>query len=212
MDITWHGSTCVSLKGKNATVVIDPYNEKMAGMKLPKLSPDVILANADSELNHNLDIAGEQTTVFDWPGEYEARAVIVQGVAAYDRPREKDTDKKDEALPVILWSMNFDGFRICHLSNVGHKLTPEMLELIGNVDILFVPVGGDVGLNAGKAHEVIEQIDPRMVIPTNYTEAAAFLKEMGIHNPSYEKVLKIAAPSNLSQDQTEFKILEPVVG
>lgn len=217
MDITFHGLSCFSLEGKTATVLIDPFDEKAAGLKPLKVKADVCLSNADNELQHNLSMLDKEATVFDWPGEYEARGVIIHGIAAHDRPREKESDKKDDAKPVIIWSMNFDGFRICHLSTVGHKLTPEMLEVIGDVDILFVPIGGHECLSAGKAHEVIEQIDPRIVIPMNYktpgvklplAEIDVFLKEVGVHNPQVEKVLKLGLPSSLPQESTEYKILE----
>jgi L-ascorbate metabolism protein UlaG (beta-lactamase superfamily) len=114
-----------------------------------------------------------------------------------------------------------DGFKICHLSNVGHKLTTEMLEAIGGVDILMIPVGGLNGFDAKKAHEVMEQIDPRVVIPMYYkiqgvklplNELGLFLKEMGMSAPVTEKVLKLQSPTTLPQENTEFKILEPVLG
>ena len=122
---------------------------------------------------------------------------------------------------VLIFSLNIDGFKICHLSNLGHKLTVEMLEAIGTVDILLVPVGGGDCLDAAKAHEVIEQIDPRIVIPMYYAvnglkvkeaELDAFLKEVGVHSPVAEKTLKLQATSALPQDTMEFKILEPILG
>lgn len=222
MDIQWHGLSCFSFRGKNATVVTDPYDAKLAGIKLPKISGDIVLANIDNPLHHAVtDISGDQVRVFDWPGEYEALNVVVQAIPAFDRPREKDDGKKDSAEKVVMFSLNIDGFKICHLSNLGHKLTAELLESIGNVDILLVPVGGENCLNAQKAHEVIEQIDPRIVIPMYYAipglkvkeaELDLFLKEVGIHSPVTEKTLKLSTPSMLPQDTMEFKILEPVVG
>ncbi len=220
MDIQWHGLSCFTLKGKNGTLVTDPYDRSAAGLKLPKLNADVVVANSDDESHATKEFGGE-VRVFDWPGEYEAKNIIVQGISAYDRPREKEDGKKDEANRVIIFTIKIDGFNVCHLSNLGHKLTPEMLEAIGDVDILLVPVGGSVCLDAKKAHEVIEQLEPRIVIPMYYkvpgvklplAEIGGFLKEVGLHAPVSEKVLKLQSPSNLPQEQTEFKILEPVLG
>lgn len=213
MDIQWHGLSCFSFKGKNATFVVDPYDTKQAGMKLPKLDPDFVLSNVDFPLHRGLDsFHNKEMKVFDWPGEYEAKGVIVQGVSAYDRPKEKEDTKKDDANRVILYFIKCDGFTICHLSNLGHKLTPEMLEVMGSVDILIIPVGGSVCLDAKKAHEVIEQIDPRIVIPMYYHDLEPFLKEVGLNAPTREKVLKFQLPSQLPQEKTEFRILEPVLG
>lgn len=222
MDISWHGMSCVSFKGKNATVVTDPYDSKETGLKLPKLSGEIFLANIDFQRHHGVGaFSKEGANVFDWPGEYEAKNIIVQAVAAFDRPREKESNKKDDAQSALIFSMVIDGFRICHLSNLGHKLTPEMIEAIGDVDILLVPVGGVGCLDAQKAHEVIEQLDPRVVIPMYYKipgvtlplkEIDAFIKEVGIEKSDGEKVWKLQSRSQLPQDSTEFKILEPVLG
>ena len=221
MDILWHGLSCFTIKGKSATLVTDPYDQKAAGIKPPKLLPDICVANSDYELHHAVSAMGGEVRVFDWPGEYEAKNIIVQGIPAFDRPREKDDGKKEIGNRVIIFTIQMDGFKICHLSNLGHKLTPEMLESIGDVDILLIPVGGANCLDAKKAHEVIEQIDPRIVIPMYYKTAGVkmpladvdgFLKEVGLHAPSSEKAAKFASPSNLPQEQTEFRILEAVTG
>ncbi|MEK9132724.1 MAG: MBL fold metallo-hydrolase [Patescibacteria group bacterium] len=219
MDIQWHGLSCFTIKGKNATIVTDPYDAKEVGLKPLKLSADIVLSNADFTLHHNVaDFKG--ATILDWPGEYEAKGVIIQGVAAFDRPRDKEDPKKDNGERVIIYALQVDGFKLCHLSNLGHKLTNEMQEAIGDVDILFVPIGGGVGLDAKKAHEVIEQLDPRIVIPMYYNipgiklplaELSAFTKEVGIQSPAAEKILKFATTSGLPQEHTEFKILEPTL-
>lgn len=216
MDILWHGFSCFSFKGKNATVVTDPFDASGAGLKLPKLAADIVLANAENPFHHALE-SFKGAAIFDWPGEYEAKNVIVQSIQAYDRPREKEAGKKDEAQPVLVYAFTLDEFRICHLSNLGHKLMPEMLEAIGDVDIACIPIGGENCLDAKKAHEVIEQIDPRIVIPMYYAFTGAkkklaalepFLKEVGLHDVKPEKVLKLQSSSALPQEHTEFRILE----
>ncbi|KKU78470.1 MAG: Zn-dependent hydrolase of the beta-lactamase fold-like protein [Candidatus Peregrinibacteria bacterium GW2011_GWA2_47_7] len=221
MDIQWHGLSCVSFKSKNATLVTDPYDSKIAGIKIQKLTADVCLSNADFPLHHAVEQLGKDVKVFDWPGEYESKGIIVQCIAAYDRPIEKDGGKDDKAQHVIIYSIKIDGFSVCHLSNIGHRLTSEMLEVIGNVDILLVPIGGAGCLDAKKAHEVVEQVDPRIVIPMYYkipglklplAELSPFLKEIGMATPSAEKTLKFQSASGLPQENTEFKVLEPVLG
>lgn len=221
MEIQWHGLSCFTLKGKNATLVTDPYDQKHAGIKMPKVSADIGLANTDFELHHAVTQLGEETKVLDWPGEYESKNVIVQGIPAYDQPREKDEDKKESGNRVIIFTIELDGFKICHLSNLGHKLTQEMIEAIGDVDILMIPVGGSGCLDAKKAHEVIEQLDPRIVIPMYYkvpglklpmADLEVFLKEVGLHNPTRERAAKFQNPSQLPQEKTEFWILEPALG
>jgi L-ascorbate metabolism protein UlaG (beta-lactamase superfamily) len=62
-----------------------------------------------------------------------------------------------------------DGFRICHLGDLGHKLSEAQLKSIGQVDVLMVPIGGIYTLNGGEAKEVVEQVKPRYyIIPMHY--------------------------------------------
>lgn len=250
MDITWHGLSCFSIKGKTGTLVTDPYDTKAAGLKLPKFSADVALANSDFELHNAVSQLGGEVKIFDWPGEYEAKTIIVQGIPAFDRPRDKDDGERTArardrsetgssgsqlskvelknnisggagANRVIIFTIKIDGFNVCHLSNLGHKLTQEMIEAIGNVDILLIPIGGGVCLDSKKAHEVIEQLDPRIVIPMYYKtpgvklaldELAPFLKEVGQTGLAPERTAKFTLPSALPQEKMEFKILEAVTG
>lgn len=218
MDIQWHGLSCFTIKGKEGTIVTDPYDAKAAGLKAPSLKADIVLANSDFPLHHAIDQFGKETCIFDWPGEYESKGIIVQCIPAFDRPKEKEEGKKDQANKVNLFVMEIDGFTVCHLSNLGHKLLPEMVEVMGDVDVLLLPVGGVGCLNAEKAHEVLEQIDPRIVIPMYYKipglkleldELGKFLKEVGLHAPASEGILKLQNQAGLPQEHTEFKILEP---
>ncbi|PJC37341.1 hypothetical protein CO046_01020 [Candidatus Peregrinibacteria bacterium CG_4_9_14_0_2_um_filter_53_11] len=225
MEIIWHGLSSFTIKGKNATVLIDPYDEKKTGLNLPDNSPNVCLTNLDNDLLISPEAVEGKLHVFDWPGEFEASGVHIDAIGAFDRPQEKDEEGNpipaEGAQPVLIFRFNVDRFKICHLSNLGHKLTPEMLERVGEVDILMVPVGGERGLNALKAQEVIEQIEPRVIIPMLYDtpglsvqcgSPAAFLKAVGAAAFETESSFKIAETGALPQDQTDYHILEPITG
>ena len=42
MEISFIGHSCFRIKGKDTTLVIDPYDPKMTGFKLPKLKADIV--------------------------------------------------------------------------------------------------------------------------------------------------------------------------
>lgn len=219
MDIRWHGFSCFSFSGKDATVLTDPYKPEHAGLKLPKMKSDVVLANEDFPFHHELKDV-ESGKVFDWPGEYEAKGVNIIAIPAFDRPRS-ESEKGEKANRVLIYVFEIDGFKICHLSNLGHKLTPEMIEMIGDVDVLLIPVGGNgVCMDSEKAHEVIEQLEPRMVVPMYYAlpnskiklaPLGDFLKEVGLGSPKREEVLKLKARTDLPEEHTDYVILEPAL-
>lgn len=47
MEITYIGHSCFKIKGKNISLVIDPYDPTMLGYKLPTLSADAVLLTHD---------------------------------------------------------------------------------------------------------------------------------------------------------------------
>ncbi len=70
---------------------------------------------------------------------------------------------------VSAFIVEMDGWRICHLGDVGHVLTPKQIKAIGEVDVLMIPVGGIYTINGSEAKKVLAQIKPReYVFPMHY--------------------------------------------
>lgn len=62
-----------------------------------------------------------------------------------------------------------DGWKIAHLGDLGHLLTPAQLKRIGPVDVVMIPVGGIYTLNGADARKVVEQMNPKeYVFPMHY--------------------------------------------
>lgn len=68
----------------------------------------------------------------------------------------------------IIFKYEIDGFSICHLGDLGHTLSNDIIEKIGYVDVLFVPVGENFTLPVNEAKKVIEKIHPRYIVPMHY--------------------------------------------
>jgi len=124
----------------------------------------VTISQPTPEHNNSAAVQGEPR-VFNWPGEYEVGGVHIMGIASFHNPKD---DKEQEENTIFTFDVN--GIRMCHLGVLGTKLIPEQLEQIGDVDVLFIPVGGNAVIDAKKAKEVIEQIEPRVIIPMAYCE------------------------------------------
>ena len=61
-----------------------------------------------------------------------------------------------------------NGINYCHLGDLGHILDDDLINRIGEVDILFIPVGGVTTINADQAKRIISVIKPRIVVPMHY--------------------------------------------
>ena len=88
-----------------------------------------------------------------------------------------------------IYLMHVDEMSVCHLGDLGHALSDEQAEDLGDVDVLLVPVGGVSTIDGAVAAGLVRQLTPKVVIPMHYqTEAlnrelepvARFLKEMGV--------------------------------
>ncbi len=61
-----------------------------------------------------------------------------------------------------------DGIRIAHLGDLGCSLKESQMEQLKKLDALMIPVGGYYTINALQARELVEKLEPRVVIPMHY--------------------------------------------
>ena len=183
MDITWLGHSSFRIKGKLATIVTDPYGAS-TGLKLPKTEADIVTVSHDHEDHNDLSRIGGDFKEVLGPGEYEIREVSIFGISSFH-----DASGGSERGRNTIYTISMDSMRLCHLGDLGHRLTQEHLREIGEVDILFVPVGGVYTIGPEEAVEVINGIEPKVIIPMHYSlpglayklsPVEDFVKEIGI--------------------------------
>ncbi|HEY4510627.1 MAG TPA: MBL fold metallo-hydrolase, partial [Candidatus Paceibacterota bacterium] len=115
------------------------------------------------------------------------------------------------------YSLEIEGIRLCHLGDFGEKsLRPEVKEKIGEVDILFLPIGGETVLDPQTAAKVSSQIEPKIIIPMHYGESAKgrnplneFVKEFGGEDIKPADKLTIKKRDIAQKEETELVILAP---
>ena len=67
-----------------------------------------------------------------------------------------------------IFVFEMDGLRIAHLGDLGHVLSQESVQALGAIDAVLVPVGGAYTIDAAGATQVVNQLNPRIVIPMHY--------------------------------------------
>lgn len=153
MEITHFGQSSFRIRGKHATVVMDPC------IPFPKhVTADIVTVSEDHP-DHNAISQIEGTAyVVNGPGEYE-----IKGVGVIGRKVEKNT----------MYRIEIDGLSIVHLRDVNHTLSAEEVDSLDGVDILIMDVASPVS--------VIHEIEPVIVIPMRASrdELTTFLKEVG---------------------------------
>ena len=143
----------------------------------------------------------EAGTTFDWPGEYEAREIPILAFQCYDRSLS-DEETGEKGKQILIFRFEINGIAYCHLGNIGHVLKSDLIEQLGDIDVLMINASEKTELPAKKAREIIEQIDPRSIILMGEGSFDAFLKETGM-TAEKEEVLKVESKTQFKEDKTE---------
>jgi len=80
--------------------------------------------------------------------------------------------------PNTIFRFTLDGLRICHFGDFGQaELRAEQQRAIGDLDVLFLPVGGGPTVGGESAAAIVRTLRPRLVVPMHYrTSAVNFLE------------------------------------
>lgn len=197
MKITWYGHACFKLtvktgKGDRITIITDPF-DKSIGLNPPRVGADIVLVSHDHYDHNNLKAIGGEPFVIEGPGEYDVKGVFIRGVYSFH-----DTSQGEERGINAIYVIEAEDMKICHLGDLGQKeLSSNQLDKIGEVDILMIPVGGTYTINGSEAIQIINQIEPKIVIPMHYKipklnlkldSVDKFLEEIGVKEETMEEL------------------------
>lgn len=216
MEITWLGHSSFRVNGKTSTVVTDPYDPGTVGLKFPKLEANIVTISHEHQDHNRSDLIAAAPKIVRGPGEYEIGGVSIFGISTF-HDNEQGAKRGRNTIYVI----TIDGIVICHLGDLGHKLSEEQVGSIGNVDVLLIPVGGVYTIDGSHAASIVASIEPSVVIPMHYKAEGAtseflssldsvdkFVKELGVEPLRQQKfvVTKDSLP-----EEMQLVILEPKV-
>ncbi len=183
MEITWYGYSCFRLKGKNTTVITDPFTPDL-GYSFEKQSARIVtVSHGHANHTYSQAVAGDPKVV-NRPGEYEIGGILIIGISTFHDAENGALHGKNN-----VYAIEVDDVNICHLGDLGQSLNSNQIEELGNVDVLLIPVGGGSTITGSQAAALCRSIEPRIVIPMHYKTLTLtreldgvdkFLKEMGI--------------------------------
>ena len=181
MEIVWLGHSSFRIRSREATVITDPCPPS-TGYDIGKPTADVVsLSHAHDDHTYLKAVAGKPIVV-DGPGEYEISGAFLTAIPTYH-----DGEKGGERGKNLVFVIEMEGIKICHLGDLGHVPTADQAEGMTGADVLMIPVGGDSTIDGAKAAEIVPTLDARIVIPMHYKtpvskgdleSADRFLKEM----------------------------------
>jgi L-ascorbate metabolism protein UlaG (beta-lactamase superfamily) len=177
MVITYHGGQCFKVSFGDTTLAFDPI-AKSSKLTPVKFGADVAFVS----LNHpnfngveNAAHGSKEPFVVQGPGEYEIGTVTARGYGV--KTKYAGNEHYNTIYQVRLEEMN-----MVFLGALGDpEIDPKILSEFGDIDILFIPVGGGDVLEVPQAAKLGLKLEARLIIPMHYDATAlkAFLKEAG---------------------------------
>ena len=194
MVITHHGGQCFKVTLAGLTLSFDPISKK-GTLPSVKFGADIALVSREHPDMNGLDEVtyGDKVPfAIAGPGEYEKAGVTVQGFLSnskYGVPKGKETSVN------TIYSVELEDMTLVHLGALSDKELPKAArEGIDEIDVLFVPVGGEGVLSPADAHELAVSLEPKIIIPMHWSGMGAekaldtFLKEAGNGTEKVDKL------------------------
>ncbi len=168
---------------KGTKVVFDPHMIEEYRAEKQSVKADIVIVshnhNDHSQVNTRIEKLPKMQTLVGVQGSEKMQRwtlvknkkindVKIDMVAAY----HDETEGRDRG-KVALTIVQADGYNILHLGDLGHRLKPNNLRdiknIVKNIDIVMIPVGGIYTINGSGAIDVVKQLKPRYAIfPMHY--------------------------------------------
>lgn len=192
MIITHHGGQCFKVAFGDTTLAFDPISKDSKNLEAVKFGADIVFVSLnDPDFNgvEQVTYGEREPFVIDGPGEYEVKKVTALGfptVSTYGGKERSNT----------IYFVELEGMNLCFLGALGMPNLPqEAREAFDDIDILFVPVGGEGVLTPSEANALAVKLEPHLIIPMHFggigqkDSLKQFLKEAGVETKSIEKLV-----------------------
>ena len=213
MIIQYIGHDFFKISTKDTIIATDPFPKEL-GLEPVKFKADILtISHPHWDHNNKKAILGNPF-IIEKPGEYEVKNIFIRGIRSFH-----DASHGKERGINTMFLFNIENIKIAHLGDYGQKdLTTEQLELLEEVDILFIPIGGTYTIGSKEASQLILKIEPKIVIPMHYKTPSlkikdiepleTFLKEMGQENIAPEE--KLTVKEKDLPEETKIITLKPL--
>jgi L-ascorbate metabolism protein UlaG (beta-lactamase superfamily) len=194
MVITHHGGQCFKVTFGDLTLVFDPIS-KTGTLPAVRFGADIALITRNHpDMNGAAEVAfgGKEPFVISGPGEYEKGGVTVQGFLT--KSEYAPGKGESEAINTV-YAVKLEGMTLVHLGALAEPaLSLEAREAINEIDVLFVPVGGDGVLDAAGAAKLATLLEPKIIIPMHWSGMGSkdslkdYIKEEGGESETVDKL------------------------
>jgi L-ascorbate metabolism protein UlaG (beta-lactamase superfamily) len=186
MVINYFGEGCFRLQSGETSLLVNPINNR--------LKADVVLKTLTLP-----NIPPPVGTEISFPGEYEIKGIEIRGRAV-----EKESTEK---FLKTIYAVNWEEIRFLFLGHLSKYPEAELIEAMGEPEVVFVPAGDSHFIDSADAVKLIKHLEPAVVIPGFYKNPEEFLKAIGQKAPAEEKF--VFKKKDLADKKKQVIVLEP---
>jgi L-ascorbate metabolism protein UlaG (beta-lactamase superfamily) len=175
MKITWLGHATFLLEANDGTrIITDPFEagsyDGAVGYAPITDRADIVTVSHDHADHNAVDAVQGQPEVVRGCGNWTIKGIPILGVGCYhDESKGQDRGRN------TIFVMEVDGVRVGHLGDLGHPLSDQEAESLGQVDVLLAPVGGYYTIGPEEARAVAQRLGAKVIIPMHFkTDALGF--------------------------------------
>jgi L-ascorbate metabolism protein UlaG (beta-lactamase superfamily) len=169
VTISSYGQRSLLIQGGGQSVLLNPYRAVgcAAGLGEPRVNAGVILASSELADEGARGVAGGRFLAA--PGSYRIGGLMLEGFASpHDRVQGRRFGD------ATLWRWQQGGLNFAHLGATAGPLSGADKVLLGRPDVLIIGVGGGSKIyDAEEAAAVVNQLNPKRVIPVQYVNGDA---------------------------------------
>ncbi len=184
MHISWLGNTSIKLQTKNldedVIIILDAYKPAIGEFPRSVAANIALFSRGEAE---SIPLT-QEPFILSTLGEVEIKGVMITGLIG-------------EAGDII-YKISAENINIVHLGAHAKKPSPDLVEKMGTIDILLLPVGGGETTGPETAVEIMNLLEPRIVIP---------IAQASDINPDHKPVDEFTRLSGLPAEAAEKKLI-----
>ncbi|AYD39140.1 MBL fold metallo-hydrolase [Clostridium fermenticellae] len=176
MIIKWLGHSSFLLEDSNGRKILtDPFDETV-GYECCNEKVDIV-SISHHHFDHDYVDNLKYDNIIDKPGSFNLCNIKITGLQSY---HDKVKGAKRGENTIFIFEM--DGYRICHLGDLGYILSSDEINKLGNIDVLLIPIGGNYTIDGHEASELAKLVKSHILIPMHYKTPLLSFKLDGLEN------------------------------
>jgi L-ascorbate metabolism protein UlaG (beta-lactamase superfamily) len=175
MEITWLGHSSFLIEDSSGRKILtDPFDATV-GYDLYRGKPDIITISHHHFDHDYVALMPQSAQKLDSPGVFNFDGIKITGISSFH-----DKSKGSKRGRNTIFIIEADGYRICHLGDLGYVLSTSEIESLGKIDVLMIPVGGVFTIDGAEAAKVSKAIGSHIILPIHYKTPAIDFELSGV--------------------------------